>query len=38
MIEARDDQTAALLTDGSVLIAGGHDVSGWLTSAELYRP
>lgn len=39
MAAARYNQTATLLSDGRVLIAGGRDSAlGYLTSAELYDP
>jgi hypothetical protein len=38
MAVARRSHTATLLTDGSVLGAGGVNDSGVLASAELYRP
>jgi Bacterial Ig-like domain (group 3)/Bacterial Ig-like domain (group 2) len=34
---ARDGHTATLLTDGSVLIAGGTGLSGYATTAEIYN-
>ena len=38
MAAARTDQTAALLPNGKVLVAGGVNATGSLMSAELYDP
>jgi hypothetical protein len=38
MTQARHDQSATLLPDGRVLIAGGSDGQNALSSAELYNP
>jgi hypothetical protein len=41
LAQARDDPTATVLHDGSVLVAGGYADSGQtiaLASAELWRP
>jgi hypothetical protein len=38
MIEARQGAVAAALPDGDVLIAGGSNRSGYLSSAELFDP
>ena len=35
---ARDQQSATLLYNGSVLVAGGYGASGELASAEIYNP
>ncbi|MGO9464849.1 MAG: kelch repeat-containing protein [Isosphaeraceae bacterium] len=34
----RDDATTTLLPNGQVLVAGGYNGSGYLSSAELYNP
>ncbi len=38
MLEARYGHTATLLQDGRVLVVGGADNNGYLSSAELYNP
>ncbi len=38
LIAARDGNTATMLTDGKVLVAGGYGTGGPLNSAELYNP
>jgi len=38
MAVARSRQTATLLPDGTVLVAGGNGPSGALPSAELWAP
>jgi WD40 repeat protein len=38
LLEPCSDNTATLLTNGLVLIAGGADFNGSLTNAELYNP
>ena len=38
MDSEREGQTATLLGDGEILIAGGSDLSGSLSTAELYDP
>jgi N-acetylneuraminic acid mutarotase/uncharacterized protein YjdB len=38
MIAARENQTATLLSDGTVLVAGGASGAGVLASAEIYNP
>jgi WD40 repeat protein len=38
MATARQHHSATLLPDGKVLVAGGHDGSGFISSAELYDP
>ncbi|MFE2317271.1 kelch repeat-containing protein [Streptomyces sp. NPDC059441] len=37
MHEARGTTTATLLNNGKVLVAGGHNDTGGLTSSELYN-
>src|SRR5438552_6902805 len=38
MTTPREGQTAALLENGQVLVMGGHNNSGALSSAELFNP
>jgi hypothetical protein len=38
LIHARSDQTATLLADGDVLVVGGRDSKGALSSCEVYDP
>jgi hypothetical protein len=38
LLEPRDFATAAPLPDGTVLVAGGHNASGYLASTEIYNP
>jgi N-acetylneuraminic acid mutarotase len=38
MIQVRAYHAATRLSDGSVLVAGGHTANGFLSSAELYSP
>jgi len=38
MTSARSGHTATLLADGTVLVAGGSDATGALSSAERYDP
>ena len=38
MHEARSFQTATLLPNGLVLVAGGDSTNGWIAGAELYHP